>query len=157
VKAVDFSRIDPFVSVDLCPALEQVTYEEQNLMTVQEKSLYHQIHPLKLLIDIGATFPALYLFWQHQLVGALIATIIPSILASAFVMRFANLEPYKQSSMGRYIQEYMTPVVVSLRIIGLVVMCVGAWLQIFWLIPAGLAIVILAWMRGILFPLHVTT
>src|SRR5450432_1036923 len=126
-------------------------------MTIQEKSLYHQIHPFKLLIDIGVTFPALYLFWQHQLIAALIVTFIPSIIASAIVMRFANLEPYKGSSLGRYIHQYMTPVVVALRIIGLVVMCVGAWLQIFWLIPAGLAIVILAWMRGILFPLHVTT
>ncbi len=123
-----------------------------SMMTFQEKTLYHQIHPLKLATDIGFTFPALYLLWQHQLVAALIVTFVPSILSSALIMRFANLEPYKQSALGQYIQRYMSPVVVALRMIGLVVMMIGAWLQVFWTIPLGLAIVVLAWLRGVILP-----
>lgn len=122
-------------------------------MTFQEKSLYHQIHPLKLLTDIGVTFPALYLFWQHQLFAGLIVTFVPSIIVSAFVIRFADLEPYKHSPLGRYIQRYLTsPVITILRLTGLAIMCVGAWGGIFWPIPIGLAIVILAWARGLIFP-----
>jgi hypothetical protein len=124
-----------------------------NAMTFQERSFYHQIYPLKLLTDIGITFPALYLFWQHQLIVGLIVTFVPSIIVSALVMRFANLEPYKQSAFGRYFQHYMTSsAVTALRLFGLLVMCVGAWLQVFWLIPMGLAFVVFAWIRGLIFP-----
>ncbi|MHB8752418.1 MAG: hypothetical protein ACYDBJ_24900 [Aggregatilineales bacterium] len=121
-------------------------------MTFQEKSLYHQIHPLKLLVDIGITFPALYLLWQHQLIVGLIVTFVPSIIVSALLIRFADLEPYKRSAFGRYVHRNMTSFPVALRVIGLIVMCVGAWLQIFWLILMGLAIVLLAWLRGFIFP-----
>ena|SRR5579859_7076213 len=123
-----------------------------NTMTFQEKSLYHQIHPLKLATDIGVTFPALYLLWQHQLVAGLIVTFVPSIIVSALVMRFANLEPYKESALGHYIQKYMSQTVVAMRVAGLFVMMIGAWLQAFWLIALGLALVVLAWLRGVILP-----
>jgi hypothetical protein len=114
-------------------------------MTFQEKSLYQQIHPLKLLTDIGMTFPALYLFWQRQLVAGLIVTFVPSVIVSAAVLRFANLLPYKQSAFGRYFHRYMTSSVVTVvRLFGLLVMSVGAWLHVVWLIPLGFVIVILA-------------
>jgi hypothetical protein len=32
-------------------------------MTLQEKILYHQIHPLKLAADIGCELASLYFFW----------------------------------------------------------------------------------------------
>jgi len=122
-------------------------------MTIQEKSLVHQIHPLKLLTDIDATFPALYLFWQHQLVIGLIVTFVPSVIVSALLIRFANLEPYKQSAFGRYFQRYMaSSAITALRLSGLLVMCLGAWLGVFWPIPMGLAMVIFAWLRGLIFP-----
>jgi cobalamin synthase len=119
-------------------------------VNLQEKSLYHQIHPLKLATDIGTTPISLYLFWQHELIWALVITIIPSILASFLLVRYANLEPYKQSAFGRYIARYMSSVVVALRVLGLIVMIVGAWNHIGWLIPLGLVIIVLAWMRGLL-------
>ena len=122
-------------------------------MTFQEKSLYHQIHPLKLMTDVGMTFPTLYLFWQHQLMPGLIVTFVSSIIVSTLIMRFANLEPYKQSAQGRYVQRYMaSPGITALRLTGLGVMCVGAWLRLFWPIPLGLAIVVLAWLNGLIFP-----
>jgi hypothetical protein len=40
-------------------------------MTFQEKKLYHQIHPLKLATDIGATVPFPYFLWHHQVALAL--------------------------------------------------------------------------------------
>jgi hypothetical protein len=35
-------------------------------MTAGERYLYHQIHPLKLAIDIASGFGALYPLWQHS-------------------------------------------------------------------------------------------
>ncbi len=121
-------------------------------LAFQEKALYHQILSLKLLTDIGITFPALYLFWQHPFIVGLIVTFVPSILVSALVMRYANLEPYKESRLGHYIRRSMSSLVVALRLLGLLVMCVGAWLHMLWLIPVGIIIVILAWLRGVIFP-----
>lgn len=36
-------------------------------MTLEEKILYHQIHPLKLAADIAGEPVSLYWFWQHKL------------------------------------------------------------------------------------------
>ena len=44
------------------------------MMTLKEKALYHQIHPLKLSTDILASLVSLYLFWLHQPVPALRCT-----------------------------------------------------------------------------------
>ncbi len=121
-------------------------------LSFQEKSLYHQIHPLKLATDIGMTFPSMVLLWQHELIFALVVTFVPSIIVSALILRFANLEPYKDSRLGHYIKHYMSSLVVASRVIGLLVMMVGAWFHIFWLILLGLAIIILAWLRGVLLP-----
>ena len=41
-------------------------------MTPQEKSLYHQIHPLKLLTDSSAEVLSLYLFWKRKLLAGLL-------------------------------------------------------------------------------------
>jgi len=121
-------------------------------MTAQEKALYHQIHPLKLCTDIGATPFSLILFWQHQLLLALLVSFVPSILVSAALIRWANLEWLKQSALGRYIATFMTGSMQALRLAGFFVMVVGAWLHIWLLIPLGLLVVILAWLRGLLFP-----
>ena len=44
-------------------------------MTREEKLLYHQIHPLKLLTDWTAGFAALPLLWRHRLRAALVVTV----------------------------------------------------------------------------------
>src|SRR5258708_12570119 len=84
-------------------------------MTPQEKTLYHQIHPLKLFTDISAEFVSLYLFWKHKLIAGLVVIFVPPILASALIIRLANLETYKQSAFARYVRLYMTPPVVLFR------------------------------------------
>ena len=78
-------------------------------MTPQEKTLYHQIHPLKLCTDISAEFVSLYLFWQRKLIAGLVAMLVPPMIASALILKLANLERYKESAFGRYVRVYMTP------------------------------------------------
>ena len=121
-------------------------------MTPQEKTLYHQIHPLKLFTDISAEFVSLYLFWRHKLIAGLVAMFVPPIIASLLIIRLVNLETYKQSAFDRYIRVYMTPSVVMVRILGTVLTHVGAWYRIPALIPLGLMVVLLGWLRGILWP-----
>jgi hypothetical protein len=121
-------------------------------MTPQEKTLYHQIHPLKLFTDISAEVLSLYLFWKRKLIAGFFVLLMPPIIVSTLLIKWADLEPYKQSSFGRYIRVYMTPMVVAARILGTVVTHTGAWYRKPVLIPLGLMIVLLAWLRGILWP-----
>ena len=121
-------------------------------MTFREKQLYHQIHPLKLATDISAEIVSLYLFWKRKLLAGLIAALLPPVIVSALIMRLVDLESYKQSAFGRYIRAYMTPPVVAVRILGTVVTHVGAWYRRPALIPLGLMIVLLGWLRGLLLP-----
>ena len=121
-------------------------------MSLQEKTLYHQIHPLKLLADWLPGLGSIYFMWWHQLVVTLLITFIPAILASLVVIKTANLEPYRESKFGRYIKRYMTPLWMGVRFGGLVIFWIGAWLHSWWLIFLGLLVVILGWVNGLLFP-----
>ena len=121
-------------------------------MTPQEKILYHQIHPLKLFTDISAEFVSLYLLWRHKLIAGMVAMFVPPIIASLLIIKLVNLETYKQSALGRYIRIYMTTPVVIVRVLGTVVTHIGAWYRIPALIPLGFMVVLLGWLRGILWP-----
>jgi hypothetical protein len=76
-------------------------------MSMGEKALYHQIHPAKLATDISSAAVSLYLLWAHDLQLGLIVGHIPSIIATVPVIRFADLEKYKQSDFGKYVNTYM--------------------------------------------------
>ena len=76
-------------------------------MTREEKLLYHQIHPLKLLADWTAGFVALPLLWRHRLRAALLA------------------------SFGRY----MTREMQGVRLAGYLIMSLGAWHRRLWPVP----------------------
>lgn len=119
-------------------------------MTPQEKALYHQIHPLKLFTDISAEVISLYLFWKHKLFAGLLVIFLPPIIVSLLIMRWADLEPYKRSAFGKYVQKYMTPSVVALRVLGTVITHLGAWYRRPLLMPVGLGMVVIGWGRGVL-------
>jgi hypothetical protein len=121
-------------------------------MTREEKILYHQIHPLKLLTDSIAGFAALLLLWRHRLQAALLVTFVPPIFASALIIRYVDLEPYKRSPFGRYVRLYMTREMEGVRLAGYLIMMLGAWHRRPRLISLGLLVVLLGWFRGMLFP-----
>jgi len=74
------------------------------------------------------------------------------MLVSFILIRFANLEHYKDTRFGKYIRRYMTRPVEITRLAGYALMALGAWYQFVWLIPLGLLIIVLAWLRGVLLP-----
>ena len=56
-------------------------------MTLQEKTLYHQIHPLKLFTDLSAGIAALHPLWQNNLLTALLIMFDPPIPVSFIWLR----------------------------------------------------------------------
>ncbi len=117
-------------------------------MDFTDKLLYHQIHPAKLAADVTGSLISTYLLWRRKFGPAMLSAFVPAVLASAFVLRFADLERLRQSFFGHYIRRFMTPRIEAWRFAGQVVMWLGAWYHQFWLIPAGVAIVITAWTSG---------
>jgi hypothetical protein len=117
-----------------------------------EKELYHQIHPAKLATDFGTTAVALYFFWLHDLIPAIAITLVPSLIASAVIIRFSNLEPYRSSRTGRYLKRYMTRTMEGIRVGGLFIMIAGAWFHVWQLIPAGILVILFGWFRGVILP-----
>jgi hypothetical protein len=119
-------------------------------MDLGEKVLYHQIHPAKLAADIGGSLVSTYLMWRRRFVAAMLAAFVPAVVASALVIRYANLERRKRSPFGRYMRRYMDRRILDAwRFSGQVVMWVGAWHQVGKLIPLGWAIVVAAWASGL--------
>ena len=72
-------------------------------MTLNERALYHQIHPLKLATDWGTAFGAAFLFWQHRPGFAPLLGFIPSVVVSIVLITWIDLERYRDSSFGRYV------------------------------------------------------
>lgn len=121
-------------------------------MDFQEKSLYHQIHPIKLLADWLPGPLSLYLLWRRQPLKSLVIAIVPGVITSFIILNVADLEPYKHSAIGRYVKVYMTPQMQALRLAGQVVMWLGAWYRRPWLIVSGLLVILYGWFNGLIFP-----
>ena len=121
-------------------------------MNLEEKVLFHQIHPLKLFTDWSTGIVALYLLWRHNLAFALIIALVPAPIVSFLLVRFADLEKYKESPFGKYIHKYMTRQAEVVRFAGYALMAVGAWYHVIWLILLGLIIILFGWFRGLIFP-----
>ena len=119
-------------------------------MTLREEILFHQVHPAKLATDVLSAVISLYFFWQHQLVIALLTHFVPPPVASAMVIRFADLEPYKSSRLGAYLTRYMTPIAQATRLIGDLITIIAAWFHSPIGIAAGLILVLAAWSYGLL-------
>jgi hypothetical protein len=118
-------------------------------VTLKEKLLFHQVHPAKLATDIGAALVSLYLLWQHQLVIGLLTHFIPPPIGSAAVIGFADLESYKNSRLGAYLVQYMTPIAQAARLAGDLITVGAAWHQSFAGILFGLAVIAAAWGYGL--------
>jgi hypothetical protein len=116
-------------------------------MTLSEKLLYQQIHAGKLATDIGSSIAATVLFWQHQLTIALVAGLVPAVLATALLVGFADLDAHKDSRFGRYLREHMTRAVEAQRFAGQAVAWLGAWQHQPILIALGALVIVLAWLR----------
>ena len=118
-------------------------------MTLAERILYHQIHPLKLFTDIATAIIAIDLFWQHLLGPGLVIALLPPVLVSVAIIREVDLEPYRRGPMGAYLRRYMTPAAQGLRLFGAGLAFLAAWDHVSALMVAGLALVVACWGNGL--------
>ena len=118
-------------------------------MNRAERVLYHQIHPAKLATDIATAAASAWLVWRHRFWIAMIVGFVPSILVTAFLLRWANLEPYRRSRLGRYVARFMTRRVEAARFAGLIPLWVGSWIHNVMAIGAGAAWIAACWLWGL--------
>jgi hypothetical protein len=94
--------------------------------------------------DALAAVLSLYYLWGHDLSLAIVAATVPPLIATALVLRFADLKALKQSTFGAYVKRYMTPAMQLLRVVGFLIMAVAAWNHVPVAILAGLAVIVVA-------------
>jgi hypothetical protein len=119
-------------------------------MTLQEKALYHQIHPIKLTADVASQLTAIYYFWFHHLALAIAVMVIVPLVVSLFLVSYVKLDHLKNSQLGIYLQRYINRSAENVRVVGALIMMIGAWQRIPILILGGIGIILLGWLRGVL-------
>jgi len=118
-------------------------------MDLRDRILYHQIHPLKLATDWGTAFGAAALFWQHRAAPAFALGLIPPVIVSLVLIRWGDLEPYRESRFGRYVARTMTRRVEGARLFGLLPFWGGAWVRRPDILGAGVAWICGCWLWGV--------
>lgn len=118
-------------------------------LDLRERVLYHQIHPLKLIVDWTTALGAAALFWQHRAAYAFALGFIPSIIASAALISWADLARYRDSAFGRYVRHFMTRRVEAARFLGLIPLWGGAWRHAPLAMLAGVAWIVGCWLWGL--------
>jgi hypothetical protein len=118
-------------------------------MTLNERILFHQVHPAKLGTDVAAAIVSFYFLWRQELILGLLLHFIPPPIASLIVMRHANLDGYKNSVLGAYLLRYMTPAAQAARLVGDVMMVFASWFHSVRFIVMGCLIVMAAWSYGL--------
>ena len=66
------------------------------------------------------------------------------------MIRYADLEPLRQSAFGHYIAKTMSRTIEGVRLFGDLVMIFGAWKHDVLLIVLGLAVIVGAWCNGLI-------
>ena len=103
-----------------------------------------------MLTDVVSAFAAVYLLWEHYLIAGVCIAFIPSTILSMVLIAKVDLEKYKNSALGVYIRKHMSSKALDwLRFAGLMVMMVGGWNRLLWLVGVGLAIVLYVWLKGL--------
>jgi hypothetical protein len=59
-------------------------------MTLNDRILFHQIQPTKLVTDASAAVLCLYFLWRRDLLLAVAVAVIAPLIASGLVLRFAD-------------------------------------------------------------------
>lgn len=117
-------------------------------MKLRQRLLHLQVHPLKLLTDWISAMVAAALLWQHALAYGLVVAALPSMLVSLVLFWRADDSRFVQTALGRYMLRNNTPAMESVRFCGMLVLWAGAWLNWWWLLWAGLAVIAGGWLAG---------
>lgn len=117
-------------------------------MKLRQRLLHLQVHPLKLVTDWVSAMVAAALLWQHALAYGLVVAALPSILVSIVLFWRADANRFVQTALGRYMLRNNTSAMEAVRFCGMLVLWAGAWLNWWWLLWAGLAVITGGWLAG---------
>ncbi len=117
------------------------------MMNLREKALFHQIHPAKLLVDWGTALASCWLFWRHYVALGIVVGFIPSLAASALMLRYGDFTEEAASRAGVSLRAHMTPAMQALRLVGVFVLWTGAWRHSIGSMVAGLLVIVAGWAR----------
>jgi hypothetical protein len=115
------------------------------MLSRREQLLYHQVHPLKLAVDIATSLVSTWLSWRHELAIGIVVAFLPSVVVTLAMLRWMDLHEQRDSRFGRYVAYHMTSMATAMRSIGQVGMWISAWIHALWGIAAGVLIIILGW------------
>jgi hypothetical protein len=118
-------------------------------MTLQEKNLYQQIHPARLITDWVSGIAAWYLFWQNDIWFGVALSFGPSLIVSLLVIRFADLDKVKNSPFGEYFKRTYNKKVDLIRFAGFVIAAGASWWQNIPGIAVGIAVITATWTYGL--------
>lgn len=114
-------------------------------LTLGEKALYHQVHPLKIATDVSTTIASAYLLARHELVLALVVLWVPSLAVTAAFIRLGDFSKIRDSRKGDYLRRYMTSGMQAVRLGGEAIIAVASWFHEWLLIPVGAAVIAWGW------------
>ena len=118
---------------------------QEPMLSRREKLLYHQIHPLKLAVDITSSLASTWLLWRHELLWGLLVAWAPSVAVTVAMVRWMDFTRQRDSTFGRYVAHHMTRLAEAVRLGGQFGMWFGAWFHSAWAIAAGVVVIILGW------------
>jgi hypothetical protein len=121
-------------------------------LSSRERRLYQQVHPVKLLVDGAAAAAALVLLWRHSAWLGIGVALVPPIVASVTLWHVSDLSSYRSSRIGRYLRQHMTLAAEAFRVGGFIVMALGAWERLAWVLVLGAALIARGWLHGLLRP-----
>ena len=117
---------------------------------LRERIILHQVHPVKLVVDWVTGFAATWLFWEKEIVLALLVGLLPSVIVSTYMISKTDLSRFRETPLGRYFLSPRTRPNDQVRLAGLVIMWGGAWANSIPVAAAGLAVILLAWGKGLI-------
>lgn len=121
----------------------------EHALSLGERVLYHQIHPVKVYSDIATALVGIDLFWHQQLGPALVIAVAVPTMISAALIGEADLERLRRGAMGAYLRRFMPPWLHAVRAFGIALAFYAAWHHFPAGIIAGIALSAACWANGI--------
>ncbi|MBI3627042.1 hypothetical protein HY224_03280 [Candidatus Uhrbacteria bacterium] len=117
-------------------------------ITQEEKILYHQVHPLKLIIEWSGALLALYFFWQGEMWKGIFMAFLPAVFSSWLVIQWADFKSIKNTHLGQNFKHYLAKHLKALRMLGYLLTVLGAIYNSTSTVTFGLAVIITSWFTG---------
>ncbi|HTI42973.1 MAG TPA: hypothetical protein VL693_14195 [Vicinamibacterales bacterium] len=114
-------------------------------MTLREKLLYQQLHPMTLGADASALLIAAVLLWQQHLLRALVVATALPLGASIVVLSSTAEETWARLRSGRHERVAVTAAIVCIRIAAMFLFWTAAWYRSVTLCAAALGAGALTW------------